>query len=194
MRPLAIVPFVLSIIAFSLILVNILAGSNLGMLEDYPILTLNLSSVGQNAITFTPANPAATTRRSAVAADSEPGGIRAGKRAATRIGGEKGTWRRVPSLFTVLAMIRFTNVDSYSFGIEHPSKRIVHTTKHVRQYNWINRRLATRQRGRNESANSGRPTVEAILQLLRKDCMRRKLYTFCIRAESEEDLCCMRGH
>lgn len=108
MRPLAIVPFVLSIIAFSLIPLNILlAGSQAGTLEDYPILTLNLSSVGQNAITFTPANPATTTTRpSAVAAHAEPGGIRDGERPATRIGREKLSVSSIlPNLSSIIPSI-----------------------------------------------------------------------------------------
>lgn len=63
-RPLAIIPLILSLAAFLLTLIPLTAGTSKGMLEDYAIIKLNVSNVGQNLVIITPANstnPTSTT-------------------------------------------------------------------------------------------------------------------------------------
>lgn len=55
-RPLAIIPFILSLGAFLLTLIPLTAGVSKGTLEDYAIIHLNVSNAGQNLVIITPAN------------------------------------------------------------------------------------------------------------------------------------------
>lgn len=80
-RPLALLTGVLSLISFVLILILTIAGSKKGLGEDFPIMTLNVSNVGQNLISITPvdsaaaatsASPTVTTASATTTSSSNP--------------------------------------------------------------------------------------------------------------------------
>lgn len=62
-RPLAILPAMISLATFLLTLIPLMAGSSKGVLEDYAIVNLNVSSVGQNLVSFSPVNSTSPNRR-----------------------------------------------------------------------------------------------------------------------------------
>lgn len=63
-RPMAVVPFLMGLISFILTVIVLIAGTKEGRLEDFSLMTLNVSNVGKNLITFTPTNTSAAASTS----------------------------------------------------------------------------------------------------------------------------------
>ncbi|KAE9366084.1 hypothetical protein N431DRAFT_517164 [Stipitochalara longipes BDJ] len=57
-RPSALFPFVCSSVAFALVLVLVLSGTNPNLIPDGYLLSFNTTNVGQNLVQFSPATPA----------------------------------------------------------------------------------------------------------------------------------------
>ncbi|PMD53700.1 uncharacterized protein K444DRAFT_144369 [Hyaloscypha bicolor E] len=67
-RPSALFPFVTSLIAFALVLILVLSGTNPNLIADGYLLSFNTTSVGQNLVEFSPATPATSVTPAANAA------------------------------------------------------------------------------------------------------------------------------
>lgn len=72
-RLFAVIPLLTSLISFVLTLIILFAGSKKGVLEDFSLLTLNVSTVGQNIIEFKPVNTTSTTTTTATTTASDSG-------------------------------------------------------------------------------------------------------------------------